>query len=48
MRKSQMLEEAMREMLTTGTDVTGFLQLKGHHEVAGMIESGSQLAPVPT
>ena len=46
-RRSQMLEEAMREMLTTGTDVTGFLQSKGHHEVAGMIISGSQVAPAP-
>ena len=45
-RKSQMPEEALREMATSGVDVSRFLQSKDHHEVAGMIESGSQLAPV--
>ena len=44
-RKSQMLEEALRDMVASGTDVSRFLQSKGHHEVAGMIGSGSQLAP---
>ena len=39
-------EEALREMATSGIDVTRFLQSKGHHGMAGMIESGSQVAPV--
>ena len=42
-----MLEEALRDMLTTGTNITGFLHAKDHHEVVGMINSGSQVAPVP-
>jgi hypothetical protein len=45
-RRSQMLEEALREMAISGTDVSRFLQSKGHHEMAGMIESGSQGALV--
>ena len=40
-RRSQVLEEALRVVMSTDTDVTGFLQAKGHHEVVGMIESGS-------
>ena len=49
-RRSQVLEEALWEVMTTGEAapmVTGFLQATGHHEVVGMIESGSQKAPAP-
>ena len=45
-KRSQMLEEALRDVLATGTNLTEFLQAKGHGEVVGMINSGSQMAPV--
>ena len=47
-RRSQVLEEELREVLTTGEAtpvVTRFLQANDHHEVVGMIKSGSQEAP---
>ena len=45
-----MLEEALREVLTTNEAapvITRFLQENGHHEVVGMIKSGSQEASAP-
>ena len=45
-KRSQMLEEALRDVLATGTNLTGYLQAKGHNEAVGMINSGSQMAPV--
>ena len=45
-KRSQMLEEALRDVLATGTNLTGYLQAKGHIEVVGMINSGSQMTPV--
>ena len=42
-RKSQVMEEALRDVMTTGQGVaafTGYLQARGHKEVVGMIESG--------
>ena len=46
-KKSQMLEEALRDVLATVTNLARYLQAKGHCEVVGMIDSGSQVAPVP-
>ena len=45
-KRSQMLEEGLRDVLATGTNLTEYLQAKGHGEVVGMIYSGSQMAPV--
>ena len=45
-RRSQVLEEALKEVMAPG-EVTEFLQASGHHEVVGMIKSGSQEAPAP-
>ena len=42
-RKSQMLEEALRQVQASGTDVSRFLESQGHYEVAGMITSGGVL-----
>ena len=49
-RRSHVLEETLRKVATTGEVapvVTRFLQANGHHEVVGMIKSGSQEAPAP-
>ena len=45
-KRSQMLEEALRDVLATDTNLTGYVQAKGHSEVVGTINSGSQMAPV--
>ena len=45
-KRSQMLEEALRGVLATGTSHTGYLQAKDHNEVVGTINSGSQMAHV--
>ena len=47
MKRSQMLEEALRDVLATGTNLSEYLQAKGHSEVVGMINSGSQMPPAP-
>ena len=39
-KRSQVLEEARRDMLTTSIDDTEFLQAMGHHEVIEMIKPG--------
>ena len=41
-RRSQVMEEALRDVLTSGKEdgaLKGFLQARGHKEVVGMIES---------
>ena len=45
-RRSQVMEKALRGVMTTGagaTAVTGYLQAKGHGEVVGIIASGRAL-----
>ena len=44
-KKSQMLEETLRDVLATSTNLAGYLHAKDHR--GGVINSGSQVAPVP-